>query len=55
MIGRHVAMSTTSAIGVPGLLHRVDVGHVGHRATGVEVRQDDLLMRPRSGCRPTRP
>ena len=30
--------------GVPRLLHRVDVGHVGHGAAGVQVGQDDLLV-----------
>ncbi len=30
--------------GLPGLLDRVDVRHVGHRAAGVEVRQHDLLV-----------
>jgi hypothetical protein len=29
---------------LPGLLDRVDVGHVGHRAAGVEVGEDDLLV-----------
>ena len=29
---------------LPGLLDRVDVGHVGHRAAGVQVGQDDLLV-----------
>ena len=32
---------------LPGFLHRLDVGHVGHRAPGVEVRQDHLLVRAR--------
>ncbi len=32
------------AEGLPGLLHRVDVGHVGHGAAGVEVGEDDLLV-----------
>ena len=31
---------------LPALLHRVDVGHVGHRAAGGEVRQDDGLLGP---------
>ncbi len=31
---------------VPGLLDLVDVGHVGHGAAGVQVRQQDLLL----GC-----
>ena len=30
--------------GLPGLLHGVDVGHVGHGAAGVEVGEDDLLV-----------
>ena len=30
--------------GVPGLLDGVDVGHVGHRAAGVQVRQEHLLV-----------
>ena len=30
--------------GLPRLLDRVDVGHVGHRAAGVEVGQDHLLV-----------
>ena len=29
---------------LPGLLHRLEVGHVGHRAAGVEVGQDHLLV-----------
>ena len=29
---------------VPGLLHLVDVGHVGHGAPGVEVGQEHLLV-----------
>jgi hypothetical protein len=30
--------------GLPGLLHLVDVGHVGHRAAGVEVGKDHGLV-----------
>src|SRR5207344_2672676 len=30
---------------LPGFLHRFDVGQVGHGAAGVEVGQDDLLVR----------
>jgi hypothetical protein len=37
-------MSVTVGHGLPGLLDRVDVGHVGHRAAGVEVREDHLLV-----------
>ena len=32
---------------LPALLDRVDVGHVGHRAAGGEVGQDDRLVGPR--------
>ena len=31
---------------LPGLLHLVDVGHVGHGAAGVEVGQEHLLVVP---------
>ena len=31
---------------VPDLLDGVEVGHVGHRAAGVEVGEDDLLVGP---------
>ena len=37
-------MSVTSAICLPGLLDRVEVGHVGHGAAGVEVGKDHLLV-----------
>jgi hypothetical protein len=30
---------------VPTLLDLVDVGHVGHRATGIEIGEDDALVR----------
>ena len=36
--------SMTPAELLPGLLDLVDVGHVGHRAAGVEVREDDRLV-----------
>ena len=44
VIGTIRSMSVTSAERLPGLLHLVDVGHVGHRAAGVEVGQDHLLV-----------
>ena len=40
---------------VPAVLDLVGVRHVRHRAAGVEVGQDDLLVRRRTGCPRTRP
>ena len=44
MIGTSRSMSVTPAERVPRLLDLVDVGHVGHRAAGVEVGEDHLLV-----------
>ena len=44
MMGTTASMSVTAAMVLPGLLHRLEVGHVGHRAAGVEVGQDHLLV-----------
>ena len=44
MIGTTRSMSVTAADLVPGLLDLVDVGHVGHRAAGVEVGEDHPLV-----------
>ena len=41
---RRASMSMTSAERLPRLLDLVEVGHVGHRAAGVEVGEDDLLV-----------
>ena len=42
---RHEALDVDDVCeGLPRLLDLVDVGHVGHGAAGVEVRQDDLLV-----------
>ena len=46
MTGTTRSMSVTVGQRLPGLLHRVDVGHVGHRAAGVEVGEDHLLVGP---------
>ena len=37
-------MSVTCAERLPALLDLVDVGHVGHRAAGVEVGEDHALV-----------
>ena len=39
----------------PAHLELIDVGHVGHRAAGGEVRQDDLLVIARSARRRSPP
>ena len=44
MIGTTRSMSMTPAERLPRLLDLVDVGHVGHRAAGVEVGEDHLLV-----------
>ena len=44
MIGTTRSMSVIAAERLPGLLDLVDVGHVGHRAAGVEVGEDHLLV-----------
>ena len=44
VIGTSRSMSVTVAELLPRLLDLVEVGHVGHRAAGVEVREDDLLV-----------
>ena len=38
------SMSVTSDEGVPRLLDLVEIGHVGHRAPGVEVGEDHRLV-----------
>ena len=38
------SMSVTAGERLPALLDLVDVGHVGHRAAGVEVGEDDPLV-----------
>ena len=45
MTGTTFEMSVTDANALPALLDLVDVGHVGHRAAGVEVGEDDPLVR----------
>ena len=45
MTGTTRSTSVTVGEGLPGLLDGVDVGHVGHRAPGVEVGEDHLLVR----------
>ena len=44
MMGTTRSMSVTSAMRLPRLLDRLEVGHVGHGAAGVEVGQDHLLV-----------
>ena len=42
---RHQPVDVDDRIeGVPRLLDGVQVGHVGHRAAGIQVRQHDLLV-----------
>ncbi len=44
MIGTTRSMSVIAAISAPRLLHLVDVGHVSHGASCVQIRQDHPLV-----------
>ena len=44
VIGTTRSMSVIAGDRVPGLLDLVEVGHVGHRAAGVEVGEHDPLV-----------
>ena len=45
MIGTTRSIAVIGRDLVPGLFDLVEVGHVGHRAAGVEVGEDDALVR----------